>query len=266
MSDVVFSCFHSVAECNTESEKGETQPNPGSGPGPFVAAVLDSSVGSKILVALTGLGLVGFVVFHMIGNLKVFSGPDALNAYAYFLKHSLGALIWVARVGLLGIFVLHLSLALRLQLRSRAARPVRYRHPNSVQATVASRTMLWTGIVIGLFTLFHLAHFSFAWTNTAQTATGPKNYLELRDTEGRHDVYAMVVAGFSDPLLVVLYVVAQLALFVHLTHGIPSTFQTLGLKNRKFGKAIKVLGFLVALTVLVGNLAIVFGVWFGFVK
>jgi succinate dehydrogenase / fumarate reductase cytochrome b subunit len=245
--------------------KGEIQPKPGTGPGPFVAGLLDSSVGSKILVALTGLGLVGFVVFHMIGNLKMFSGPDAINSYAYFLKHGLGALIWVARIGLLGIFVLHLSLAVRLQLRSKAARPVPYQYPNSVQASAASRTMLWTGIVILAFTLFHLAHFTFAWTHTVETATGPVNYLKLEDSQHRHDVYSMVVAGFSDPVLVTLYVVAQVLLFVHLTHGIPSTFQTLGLKNRKFKKAIDALGLLISLTVLVGNLAIVFGVWFGFI-
>ena len=75
--------------------------------GPFLLALLDSSVGAKIIVALTGIGLVTFVVFHMIGNLKVFSGPDAINGYAYFLKHDLGALIWIARAGLLTIFVLH---------------------------------------------------------------------------------------------------------------------------------------------------------------
>jgi succinate dehydrogenase / fumarate reductase cytochrome b subunit len=246
--------------------KGESQPEPGTGPAPFVAALLDSSVGSKVLVALTGLGLVTFVVFHMIGNLKVFAGPDAINAYAYFLKHGLGALIWVARIGLLGIFVLHLALALRLKARSAAARPVKYQYPNSVQATPASRTMLWTGVVILAFTLFHLAHFTFAWTNTATTATGPVNYLELKDSQGRHDVYSMVVAGFSDPVLVALYVGAQLLLFVHLSHGIPSTFQTLGLKNKRFRGPIKMLGLAVALTILVGNLAIVFGVWFGFVK
>lgn len=246
--------------------KGEPRPKPGTGAAPFAAAVLDSTVGAKVLVALTGLGLVTFVVFHMVGNLKVFQGRDAINAYAYFLKHSLGALVWVARAGLLGIFVLHLSLALRLKARSAAARPVPYQYPNSVQATAASRTMLWTGVVILAFTLFHLAHFTFAWTNTAQTATGPVNYLKLEDSHGRHDVYAMVVAGFSDPLLVAFYVGAQLLLFVHLRHGIPSTFQTLGLKNRKFKAAIDVLGLLVALAILGGNLAIVFGVWFGFVK
>jgi len=231
---------------------------------PFLSALLDSSVGAKILVALTGIGLVSFVVVHMIGNLKVFQGPDAINAYAYFLKHSLGALIWIARAGLLGIFVLHLALALRLQIRSRAARPVAYQYPGSVQATAASRTMMWSGIVVGLFILFHLAHFTFAWVTQVEVAPGKfSNYLDLKDAHGHHDVYSMVVAGFSNPGLVALYVVAQLVLFVHLLHGIQSSFQTLGLKNRRFASLIKALGFLVAFTILVGNLVIVLGVMAG---
>ena len=110
----------------------------------FLLAVFDSSVGAKVIVALSGLGLVGFAVFHMIGNLKVFSGPDAINGYAYFLKHDLGLLIWIARAGLLGIFLLHLALAIRLTMRSRAARPVPYLYPGRVQATAVSRTMMAT--------------------------------------------------------------------------------------------------------------------------
>jgi len=245
--------------------KGPPKADPTEEAGPYLSAVLDSSVGSKILVALTGLGLVSFAVIHMIGNLKVFQGPDSINAYAYFLKHSLGALIWIARAGLLGIFVLHLALALRLQFRSSAARPVPYQYPGSVQATAASRTMMWSGIVVGLFIMFHLAHFTFCWVTPVETAPGKwESYLELKDSHGRHDVYSMVVFGFSNPLLVALYTVAQLVLFVHLLHGIQSSFQTLGLKNRRFASLIKLLGFAVAFTILVGNLVIVFGVMAGY--
>jgi succinate dehydrogenase / fumarate reductase cytochrome b subunit len=203
----------------------------------------------------------------MIGNVKMFDGPDAINSYAYFLKHSLGGLLWVARGGLLALFVLHLALALRLKARSRAARPVPYQYPGSVQATVSSRTMIWTGVVVGLFVAYHLAHFTFGWVHGAEAEPGKVvNYLDLRDAEGRHDVYRMVIAGFTNPYIVAIYVVAQLALFVHLLHGIQSSFQTLGLKNRRFAPAIKALGFLVALTILVGNLAIVTAVQAGWVR
>ncbi len=244
--------------------KGPSKADPAEEAGPFLSTLLESSVGSKILVALTGISLVGFAVIHMIGNLKVFQGPDAINAYAYFLKHSLGALIWIARAGLLGVFVLHLVLALRLQLRSRAARPIAYQYPGSVQATAASRTMMWSGIVVGLFILFHLAHFTFCWVTQVETAPGKwESYLDLKDAQGRHDVYSMVVLGFTTPWLVALYIVAQLVLFVHLLHGIQSSFQTLGLKNRRFASLIKVTGFAIAFTILVGNLVIVLGVMAG---
>jgi succinate dehydrogenase / fumarate reductase, cytochrome b subunit len=247
--------------------KGPFGSGPTRGAVSFVWAFLDSSVGAKITVALTGLGLVGFAVFHMIGNLKVFSGPDSINAYAYFLTHELGALIWIARAGLLGIFVLHLALALRLAWRSRRARPVPYAHPSNVQATVSSRTMIWSGIVVGLFILFHLAHFTFAFVTKAEVAPGVYvNYLELKDAKDplRHDVYSMLVAGFTTPWLAILYIAAQLVLFVHLLHGVQSSLQTLGLKNSRFAPAIRLLGFAVAAVILVGNVGIVVGVWAGY--
>jgi succinate dehydrogenase / fumarate reductase cytochrome b subunit len=231
---------------------------------PFVWAFFDSSVGAKITVALTGLGLVTFTVFHMIGNLKVFSGPDAINAYASFLKYDLGILIWLVRAGLLAIFVLHLTLAIRLTVRSKAARPVPYAYSGSVQATISSRTMIWSGAVVGLFVLFHLAHFTFAWVHGAEDSMGHYvNYLELKDAKGRHDVYSMIIAGFTTPWLCILYIVAQVMLFFHLLHGVQSSFQTLGLKNSRFRQAIRLLGFAIATTILVGNLFIVIGVWTG---
>ena len=246
--------------------KGPPDPKPGRGAVPFVWAFFDSSVGAKITVALTGLGLVTFTIFHMIGNLKVFQGPDAVNGYAYFLKHNLGALIWIARAGLLGIFLLHLTLAIRLKLRSVAARPVPYAHVSRVQATISSRTMVWSGIVVGLFILFHLAHFTFAWVHAAEVAPGQMvSYHELHDAKDplKHDVYSMIVAGFTTPWLAVLYIVAQVVLFLHLLHGIQSSLQTLGLKNSRFAPAIRLLGFAVAVTILVGNVGIVVGVWAG---
>ncbi len=252
--------------------KGPLEAPAGPKAGAFFQAILDSTVGAKILVALTGLGLVTFVLFHMIGNLKLFQGPEAINHYAYFLKHDLGALIWIARAGLLGIFVLHLALAIRLKLRSRSARPVAYAYPGSVQAGVAARTMIWTGIVILLFTLFHLAHFTFGYVsgvNVMNVSTGEMeytNYLELKDAKGQHNVYEMMVAGFREPVLALFYVVCQVVLFLHLRHGIPSTFQTLGLKNARFRKAIDAFGLLIALTILIGNCAIVLSAYFGYVK
>jgi len=245
--------------------KGPVETKPDRGAVPFVWAFFDSSVGAKLTVAFTGLGLVIFTVFHMIGNLKVFQGPEAINNYAYFLKHDLGILIWIARAGLLALFVLHLTLAIRLTLRSRAARPTPYAHPGSVQATISSRTMIWSGIVVGLFVLFHLAHFTFAWIHGAEIEPGKVvSYMDLPPKNGKADVYSMVVAGFTTPWLSILYIVAQIVLFAHLMHGVQSSFQTLGLKNNRFRHVVRILGFAIATLILVGNVGIVLGVWFGF--
>jgi len=275
-----------TATTGVRHPKGPAKPRKGPDARAFGAALLDSTVGAKILVALTGTGLVGFVVFHMIGNLKVLQGPDAINGYAYFLKHDLGALIWIARGGLLLLFVLHLALALRLKLRSVAARPVPYQVYRPAQAGLASRTMVYTGVVVGLFTLFHLAHYTFGWVKPAVfdvsviAAVGPNDelrevpagtavpYLALRDRKDarKHDVYEMTVSGFSNPWMIGIYLVAQVVLFVHLRHGIPSVFQTLGIKNARLRGGIDVLGLLIALTILVGNVALVVAVQLGWLK
>jgi succinate dehydrogenase / fumarate reductase cytochrome b subunit len=274
-------------------------------PSAWANTYLTSTVGQKILVGATGLLLVGFLVFHMIGNLKVLPGFDPvseeatkraeavaaakfddptarqryvadhvrafeaqehLNKYAAFLKHDLGALIWVARGGLLGLFLLHLVLALRLRLKAGVARPVGYTLLRSAQATVAAKTMLWTGVVVLLFAVFHLAHYTFGVVKPAQTPNGPVPYLDLHDAEGRHDVYSMVVAGFTTDWVCVIYILTQAVLLVHLSHGIQSSLQTLGLVGKRFTPAAKLLGWAVAVTIFAGNMVIVMGVWLGWAK
>jgi succinate dehydrogenase / fumarate reductase, cytochrome b subunit len=226
---------------------------------------LNSTVGQKLIVAVTGLSLVTFVLFHMIGNLKMFSGRESINDYAYFLKHSMGALIWVARAGLLGTFTLHLFLTIRLKLKSKAARPVGYYMQKSAQATPQSKVMLSTGIVIAAFTVFHLAHYTFAWIHPVEVNGVMKNYLEL-EHNGKHDVYNMVIAGFSTPWLSVIYIVTQLLLFVHLSHGIQSSLQTLGLTGKRFMPAARLGGYALAGTILAGNIAIIVAIWAGYLK
>lgn len=245
--------------------KGVASPSAEQGGLAWLISLLDSSVGAKVVVALGGVGLALFALFHMIGNLKIFQGPEALNAYAHFLKHDLGVLLWLARGGLLGIFLLHVVLALRLKWRTASARPQRYSYPNRVHARVAARSMAATGIVVGLFILFHLAHFTFGWVHAAERNGQVIPYLELTDAQGRHDVYAMVVAGFRTSWIAILYLLAQVALFVHLIHGIPSAFQTLGLQNRRSAAAIRGLCVLTASAILLGNVLIVLAVWSGWV-
>ncbi len=226
----------------------------------WLFAGLGTTVGGKYLVALTGLILTAFVIAHMSGNLLIFRGREALNSYALFLKER-GALLWAARLGLLAAFVLHIWVAARLTLRNRRARPVRYVHEDTVQASVASRTMIWTGLVILAFVVFHLMQYTFGLVAaTAQTPHGPVNYLALSDNpgdpaRGHHDVYAMTVYGFRSVPVSIAYIVAQLFLGLHLSHGVASTLQSLGWSAPRWWRVIRGVGLAVALAVVVGNIA-----------
>lgn len=244
--------------------KGARKYLPGFRPSDWLAAYFGSSVGQKVLVAITGLSLSTFVLFHMIGNLKMFSGRDGINAYAEFLKHDLGVLIWVARGGLVATISIHLFLTLRLALRLKAARPIGYYKQKTAQASPQSLYMIWTGLVTAAFIAFHLAHYTLGYVHDAGVEGGNRvNYMDLRDDKGRHDVYSMVISGFSTPWISALYIVCQVLLFLHLTHGIPSSLQTLGLVGRRFTPAARMLGYGIASLVLAGNLAIVIAVWTG---
>lgn len=219
----------------------------------WLARTLGSSVGRKMILALTGLALLGFVIAHMLGNLQVFLGPEALNAYAANLK-SLGPVLWLMRGGLIVVFVVHVGLALKLAAENRAARPERYAHPGRVQSTPGARSMVVTGLMILLFVLYHLAQFTWGLTNPAdynvveaiQTATGPVN---------RHDVYSMVVLSFQHPLISGIYIAAMACLALHLSHGVQSVFQSLGLNHPKYEPCLRKLGCGLALVIFLGNVS-----------
>ena len=239
----------------------------------WFSPILQTSVGAKFLVALTGIGLTGFVIMHMLGNLQIFMGQDKLNNYAKFLK-DLGPMLWVARIGLLLLLVVHMYLSIRLKLRAYHARPIPYVHEDTIQASIASRTMLWTGLLIFIFLLFHLAHYTFGWIGTAQFIEGGQvkhvSYLDLHDPlndpTGRHDVYSMTVFGFMNPVVSILYIVAQVLLLMHLSHGVGSVFQTLGANSPRWQPTVRILSWAIALLVGLGNIGIVVAVWVGALK
>jgi succinate dehydrogenase / fumarate reductase, cytochrome b subunit len=229
----------------------------------WAAPFLKSSIGGKYLVAVTGLILTLFVVVHMLGNLQVFLGPDAINAYAQTLKKNAG-LLWTARSILLAAFVVHVGMALRLNWKARQARPVRYAYEQTVQASFASRHMVLTGLVILAFTIFHIAHYTLGIVTQAEVAPGVYvNYLTLDDAGRRPDVYSMMIYGFSNPIVSILYLIAQVFLFLHLTHGVASMFQTVGLNTPRAQRLIRTVAWVVALVVCLGNVGIVTGVWLG---
>jgi succinate dehydrogenase / fumarate reductase cytochrome b subunit len=209
-----------------------------------------SSLGSKYVMALTGLGLILFVLAHMAGNLLIFTGREALNGYAHGLEEHPG-LLWTVRIGLLAIFVLHVVLGIRLTWTNTAARPVRYVSEDTVQANWASRHMLLTGLLILAFVIYHLLHFTFG-------VTDPKDFKDRipRDPKDYADVAGMVVGGFSHPAVALGYVVAQLILGLHLWHGASSWFQSLGLNRRGYDRIVHRVGPVIAAIVILGNCSI----------
>ncbi len=234
-----------------------TNPLSGSRSGPeFRRDPTLTLIGCKVLMALTGVGLLGFVSFHMLGNLQIFLGQEKLNAYAAFLK-GMPVLLWIARIGLLVIFVSHIVLAIYIKRINRAARPVRYVFEDTVQATLASRTMMLSGLTILAFVIYHLLHFTLGITN-------PDHHV-LIDAQGRHDVYSMVVLGFQNIFISATYIVAIAFLGLHLSHATSSIFQTLGLGGPLRRRLIHRAGLGIAAAIVVGNCSVPLAVLFGFV-
>ncbi len=183
-----------------------------------------STVGCKVVMAITGIFMVLFLVGHLAGNLAMYAGRDATNAYALALKQMPGPL-WVARIGLLTLLAIHLSAAFRLWFLNRAARPVPYASNKSIQSTAASRSMMLTGSLVLAYIVYHLLHFTLGAIQSDNHA--------LVTAEGIPDVYSMVVKSFQNPVVALSYVAAMVLLGFHLSHGISSLFQSLGFNNPK---------------------------------
>ena len=221
-----------------------------------------TTVGAKMLVAITGIALILFVIAHMLGNLQFHLGAEALDSYAKKLK-DMGPLLWVARIGLLAVFVTHVGLTLALTRRNSLARGTlassepqiratgeRYVNGYAYEtATTASRFMIHTGLLILLFVIYHLMHFTI---NPDPSIAYGK-------------VHEMVQSGFQNPLTSAIYILAQLMLASHIYHGASSSLQTLGLRTDSTKAGVSKLGILVAIVVAVGNISIPVAVLAGWV-
>jgi succinate dehydrogenase / fumarate reductase cytochrome b subunit len=232
-----------------------------------MSAVLDSlsrfyasSIGKKILVALTGLILLGFVLGHMIGNLLIFAGPDAINEYGHLLQTALhGGGVWIARIGLLAATVVHVVATISLTKANREARQDKYGMQKAQVSTKSSRIMIWSGLTILAFIVYHLLHFTVRVGNDYGT------YKTVLHGETVHDVYRMVIAGFSWAPASIFYLVAMALLSSHLSHGFSSLFQTLGISTDKTEPLFKKDGYAFAGLIFAGNSAIVLAIWlFGY--
>ncbi len=223
----------------------------------LILRIWQSSLGKKYIMAITGLGLFVFVIVHMAGNLQIFLGPGKINEYAFFLKANLG-ILWTARIGLLAIVLLHIITAIQLALANRRARPVAYSDKKPVASTFANRTILISGLIILAFIVFHLSHFTIGLVDP--------DYLRLKDSLGRHDVYRMMIAGFSNPIVSIFYIVSMGLLLLHLSHGVSSIFQSLGLRSKRTFGFFDKLAKISALLIFLGNCSIPLAILAGIVK
>jgi len=220
-----------------------------------------SSLTKKYIVAATGFFLFLFLIGHMVGNLLIYRGQDAINTYGERLK-DLGPLLWSARLGLLALLVIHLYFTISISLENKAARSTPYQGLKPKASTVASRSMFFTGLVVLGFIIYHLAHFTIYWTNPEYG----RLHEDLKEGHTRHDVYAMVTHAFSNPIVVLIYVVAMAVVFTHLSHGVASLFQTLGFSNFRWSRIRERATPIIVGLLIAGFLAVPIGVLFGLVK
>jgi succinate dehydrogenase / fumarate reductase cytochrome b subunit len=217
-----------------------------------------SAVGKKWVMALTGIVLLGFVFGHMIGNLKVYLGADDLNHYGEFLRELLvpllprTAFLWIVRVGLIVAFALHIHSAYSLTRMNRRARPDDYAGGRDyVTADFASRTMRWTGVIVGLFIVFHLADLTWGTANPSFV---------------RGDPYNNLVLSFDRPAVALIYVLANVALGIHIFHGAWSMFQSLGLSNPRFNASRRRFAQAFAAIIVLGNVSFPIAVMVGAIE
>jgi succinate dehydrogenase / fumarate reductase cytochrome b subunit len=213
---------------------------------------LRSSIGRKVVMAVTGAILFGFVLGHMLGNLQVYLGPEAMNAYAVFLRELLhGTGIWIVRAVLLAAVILHIWSATSLTLSSRKARPVAYAEQKWRESTYASRTMRWSGVILFAFIVYHLMHLTFG--NAHPT------FIE-------GDVYHNFVAGFRSVPVSAAYIVAMILLGLHLRHGVWSMFQTLGVSHPRHIAMARTGAWIFAAVIVLGNISFPLAVLAGILK
>ena len=208
-------------------------------------------------MALSGLALFGFVVMHLAGNLFIYRGPDALNGYAEKLRH-LGPWLWVARGGLLAALVVHIVTSAQLTLENRRARPQPYARYGTAATSLAARTMMLTGVLLLAYLAYHLLHFTFRVTNP--------DISHGLDALGRRDVYTMVVRSFQQLPISLAYVLGVGAVCFHLSHGIASATQTLGLNDERTLAAVSLGGRAAAITIFLGYSSIPLAVLAGFIR
>ena len=194
-----------------------------------------TTVGKKVIMAVSGVILVGFAIGHLLGNLQLYLGPEAINGYAAKL-HSLPPLVWGTRIVLLFAVGVHIASAFSLWTRNKAARGSRYKQRKDLATDYAARTMYWSGPILLLFIVYHLLHFTILPAHPG-------------------DVYRNVVEGFQVPLIAGVYIVGNLALGFHIFHGVYSAFQSLGANHPRYNTYRRDLSIAICAVITIGNLS-----------
>jgi succinate dehydrogenase / fumarate reductase cytochrome b subunit len=203
----------------------------------FFRHLFCSSLGKKYLMAGTGAAMILFVIGHLAGNLQIFLGPEAINRYGHFLQTNV-ELLWPVRIALLAIIGIHIWSATRLTLENRAARPQSYAQWQPTAASYASRTMMMSGIIVAIFIVYHLLHFTVMAKAVNFTGKDFDAKPEFVDAQGRHDIYKMMIIGFQQWPVSIFYLVGVGLLCLHLSHGISAMFQSMGWKKHSYGPCL----------------------------
>jgi len=228
----------------------------------IVSNIFKSSLGKKYVMAISGLIMFLFVIGHLAGNLQIFLGPEAINRYGHFLQSN-PELIWPARLFLILMLVLHIWAAIKLSAENKAARPVGYANWQPAGASYASRTMLMSGIIIFVFIIYHLLHFTAQWEYINLTH---QNFVDFQDPAKRHDIFKMMVVGFNNAWVSGFYILGMALLCLHLSHGVSSMFQSIGWKNDAYGPFLDKAARVIAVLIFVGYSSIPVTILLGYGK
>lgn len=210
-------------------------------------------------MAITGIMMIGFLVGHIAGNLLIFLGPEAINSYAVGLRELFhGAAIWILRIGMIVALILHVRAGIVLSLRNRASKGRNNTKVASVSSSFASRTMAYTGILILVYVMYHLSHFTLGGAHS--------EYFSYVDSAGRHDVYRMVVESFQQPIISASYIIAMIVTGLHLNHAVSSAFQTLGLNHPRYTPLINSMGPALGIILMLGFISIPVAILTGIVQ
>lgn len=211
------------------------------------AGFYTTTIGKKVVMAVTGVVLFGFIIGHMAGNLQFFLGPEAINGYAERLRE-VPALLWAVRIGLIIAAVLHIASSVSLARTKNAARPTGYIRKQNVGSTYAARTMYWSGPIVLAFLIYHLLHLTFG--------TVHPDFRHLR-------AYENLVSGFSNPVVAIAYIVSVFLLGMHLYHGIWSMFQSVGVSNPNYQRKLRAFAKITAGAIVLGFISVPLAILMG---